>query len=84
METGIAVAKILNERLRQDEKWGVQDHPDEIWLAILVEEVGELCEAVLHEKFKMGGDKDVRTEAIQIAAVALAWIECHERQEGRD
>jgi hypothetical protein len=38
---------LLDERCHQDEKWGVQDHPDAAWLMILAEEVGEAAELVL-------------------------------------
>jgi hypothetical protein len=40
------VARVLAERVRQDEKWGVQDHDDPAWLMILAEEIGEVAELV--------------------------------------
>ena len=68
---------IIDERDRQDEKWGLQDHTLPMWLTILMEEVGELAAAVLGECF--GTDKhpelDWQKEAIQVAAVALAMVE---------
>ena len=60
--------KIREERIRQDEKWGVQDHDDFIWNAILVEEVGEVSKALL-----IGGD--LESELVQVAAVTIAWLE---------
>lgn len=41
-----ALDKIVAERRRQDTKWGNQHHPCAVWLAILLEEVGELAEAI--------------------------------------
>jgi NTP pyrophosphatase (non-canonical NTP hydrolase) len=60
--------KIREERTRQDEKWGVQNHDDFVWNAILVEEVGEVSKALL-----TGGD--LESELVQAAAVAIAWLE---------
>jgi len=66
---------IVDERMRQDAKWGVQNHDLFIYLSILMEEVGELSECALHSKF--GGEKYgyIRVEAVQVAAVAMAIIE---------
>ena len=44
--------KVLAEQQRQDDKWGVQNHDDLTWLAILTEEVGETAQAIL----KVGGE----------------------------
>ena len=76
-----AVELIIAERKRQDIKWRQQNHPDEWWLPILLEEVGELCESMLNEHFRWErkGEQEVRQEVIHIAAVAMAWVECHER-----
>ena len=73
-----AVMDILIERLRQDHKWGTIENFDTRspyeWLTILMEEVGELSEAVLKK------DKDnIREEAVQIAAVALSILESDQR-----
>ncbi len=71
---------ILDERDRQDEKWGIQDHSLPEWLVILAEEIGELATATLGHIF--GTDKhpemDWRKEAVQVAAVALAMLEQYE------
>jgi hypothetical protein len=40
---------VMAERVRQEEKWGAQHHAPEMWLAILMEEVGEAAQAYLHE-----------------------------------
>jgi len=61
---------VAAERRRQDKKWGVQNHTDEKWLAILVAEVGELAKEVLE------GDPTRRTEELtHVAAVSAAWYE---------
>lgn len=69
--------EIIRERLRQDKKWGVQDHGDERWLAILVEEVGEAARAFLKG---YDGDHGLKTELVLVAAVALAWLESIDRR----
>lgn len=70
------------ERDRQDAKWGAdRSQLDSIWLAILTEEVGESAEEVLAASWATGPTLDairthkLRSELIQVAAVAVAWIE---------
>lgn len=62
---------ILVERRRQDTLYGERnDHPPERWLVILMEEVGEVSNAVL--------EKDLEAyynEFVQVAAVAIAALE---------
>ncbi|PJI53371.1 hypothetical protein CTI14_29520, partial [Methylobacterium radiotolerans] len=43
--------EVLEERLRQDAKWGVQNHDPPTWLMILGEEVGEVNQAALEYHF---------------------------------
>lgn len=75
----LAVASILEERERQELKWGEQNHDPFTYLTVLIEEVGEFAQAALHHRF--GGPEafGVRNEAVQVAAVALAIIECIDR-----
>jgi hypothetical protein len=40
--------EVWEERERQNEKWGPQHHDIPMWLAILMEEVGEASQAFLH------------------------------------
>ena len=76
--------EIKNERKRQDEKWGEQNHYPIEWCAILGEEVGEVNRAAIEEhfkedyreQFKNGNFDNYRSELIQVAAVAVAMIEC--------
>ena len=72
---------IIVERQRQDEKWGEQNHPDEWWLPIMLEELGETSKAMLEVQFGMGGNRDVRKELIEAVAVGIAWLECMERRK---
>ncbi len=68
------LSEVMLERAAQDAKWGVQDHPDLRWLAILTEEVGELAQALIE-----GRAADARRELTQVTAVGLAWLEAMER-----
>jgi len=78
--TTSSLQKIYRERMRQDEKWGgPQDHEDALWLAILVEEVGE----VAHDMQGVRGCDPwamAERELVQVAAVCIAWLECIERR----
>ncbi len=78
--TAHAVNALFDERQRQDEKWGIQNHDPDHWLAILTEEVGELAKAIL-EAAHGSPVEDIRKEAVQVAAVAVALIECLDRGE---
>jgi NTP pyrophosphatase (non-canonical NTP hydrolase) len=75
---------IANERRRQNEKWGEQNHPAEIWLAVLSEELGEVSQALLHNKFGGKAAGTLRTELVQVAAVAIQWLECIDRNGGEE
>ena len=79
------VEAVLLERKRQDSLWGEQNHPPYYWTGILGEEFGELCEAVNESVFDNGTDKggydNMRTEATHVAAVALGFLECLERNK---
>ena len=71
----MVIEDIRKERERQLEKWGEQDHDPAWWLALLVEEVGEVAQAALHSKF--GGSEAGNTyiELVHVAAVAVQWLE---------
>lgn len=65
---------ITTERTRQDRKWGSQSHHSgEKWATILGEEYGEVCKAVLERGCC---DDEIKEELIQVAAVAVCWLEC--------
>ena len=71
------IQDIINERSRQDDKWGLQRHPLPLWMVILVEEVGELAQAMqrINDWGKESDADDPYTEAIHVAAVATAIAE---------
>lgn len=76
------IDQIKNERKRQDEKWGVQDHHPLMWFSIIGEECGEMCKAFNEYTFdeKFEHLENMQKEAIQIAACCVAMLECIERQ----
>ncbi len=74
-----ALDSVLTERARQDSKWGIQDHDPFTYLTVLIEEVGELAQAALHTKFGGKEAGRMREEAVHTAAVALAIVECIDR-----
>jgi len=73
-----ALGAVLLERERQDKRWGEQNHSPEKWVVILQEEVGEFCREGLE-----GREEGMYREAVQVAAVALAMVECLERKRER-
>jgi len=70
-------SNILSERKRQQVKWGDQSgNLNVVWSTILTEEVGEAAKAVLQLDFEHGDTREeLRNELIQVAAVAVAWVE---------
>jgi hypothetical protein len=88
-KTVAVVNEVINERKRQEEKWGPQNHNPPEWLMILGEEVGEANKAALEARFageyyasdKPSGLAAYRTELIQVAAVAVAMVESLDRNE---
>jgi len=79
------IKDILKERERQDSKWGDQNHHPGLWTGLLGEEYGELCEAINETVFDNGTDKggyeNMKREAIHVAAVAVGFLECMERNK---
>lgn len=75
-----AILDVIAERDMQDGQWGTILHrlkkvtPNR-WLAILMEEVGELAESVLDLDTSDTALSHMRSEAVQCAAVALAIVE---------
>lgn len=81
MKAGLRTSTMValrDELANQRRKWGVQHHTDANWLAILVEEVGEAAKSMLEDG---GDDGRVSAELIQVAAVAVAWLQ--DREIGR-
>ncbi len=62
---------IREESLRQIAKWGIQDQDPFEWLAYIVEEVGELSEAISEFKYRRGLQSSVVKESIQAATLLM-------------
>ena len=74
--------RVREERTRQDQIWGEQNHHPYKWLAILGEEVGEANRGVLESSLC-----EYATKLIQVAAVAIAAYESlmrHKWEKGTD
>lgn len=70
------IKAILDERERQDQKWGFpQENTYGEWGSILAEEAGELCKELNELNFGRGDPGKMETEAVQVAAVALSILE---------
>lgn len=78
------LSAVFMERKRQNEKWGEQNHDAYRWLAILSEEVGEAAQAALHNEFGGRAKGTLWTELVQVAAVAIQWLECIDRHRGEE
>lgn len=70
----LILRSISVERDLQDEKWGgvpgVDRRDDHTYAAVLGEEFGEACQAWIELDVSA-----LREELIQVAAVAVAWVE---------
>lgn len=71
--------EIVNERKRQDSKWGEQNHPILQWFAIIGEEYGEMNKAWNEYNFGKIDIQELKTEAIQTCACIVAMLESIER-----
>lgn len=72
------ILDILNERARQDEKFGTVEetnHTPTDWIAILTEELGEAAQAANNNRWSNGPIRSYREEMVQVAAVAVAALE---------
>lgn len=78
------INKVLEERKRQDMKWGEQNHSASVWSCIIGEEYGEMCKAINEFRFNPTAEteQEIYTETIQTIAVCMAMLECIERQRG--
>ncbi len=64
------IQDMYREHDRQCAKWGKQTRSAFEWLAYLMEEVGELAEAISEEHYRDGVPEDVVKEAVQAATLA--------------
>ena len=91
--------EVVDERIRQDEKWGEQNHPDgtNSTFRSAAEQAKQVCDYhhrhgtgtwrhILHEEvceaFAESDPAKLRAELIQVAAVAVAWVEAIDRRAG--
>lgn len=82
-QTRDILKEVMNERLHQEAKWGQQNHDGPFYLAILVEEVGEIAHTILEARAGSGDSSEIRKEIIQVAAVAVAMAEAYDRKAVR-
>ena len=68
---------ISQERQHQITKWGIQNHPLIYWRGILMEEVGEAAKDIIEDN----SAEAITKEMVQVAAVAVACIDCIQRNE---
>ena len=77
--------EVMGERQTQRAKWGEQNCSDFEWVSIMVEEVGEACKEANDLNFIAIDDATalprLRAELLQVAAVAVAWVEAIDRRE---
>lgn len=71
----LILEEIRAERARQVEKWGERDHDPFTLCTILAEETGEVARAAHDARYADGTLDQLRKEAIQVAAVALQFVE---------
>lgn len=77
------VHDVIAERGRQDAKFGADRMLEPFTMAaVLGEEYGEVCQAALHAVFGGPAAAGLRDELVQVAAVAVCWIEMLDRQRG--
>ena len=76
--SGQLLGDIWQERSRQQELWGEQNHDDGKWMIILMEEIGEAAKDLFENR-----DKEADVELIQCAAVILSWLEARGRRSAR-
>ena len=69
-----SIEEIKAERVRQNQKWGIQNHFPNVWLGILVEEIGEVAQAICDDKIE-----EYKKELIQVAAVCVQAVYCLDR-----
>jgi nicotinamide riboside kinase len=77
-----ALHDVLQERTRQLKKWGTQNHDAFKWSAILGKEYGKVCKSIVDLNINeddVEAWKNYRKESSHAGAVALAMIECLDR-----
>ncbi len=70
-----ALTDVVRERERQDAQHGQPTHDLSVWAAVIGEEFGEFCQALLQSRQRRGDTGHVREELLHIAASAVAAVE---------
>lgn len=97
--TDRVLQEVLAERIRQDAKWGEQNHPDGTGVSPEQPKLADQARAMCQQAFAEGrGDwahilfeevrealaesdpAKLRAELLQVAAVAVAWVEAIDRR----
>lgn len=73
------LSEVVRERIRQDTKWGIQNHSPEHWYTILGEEFGEVGRAICEGNFDRARKGNYYEEIVQLTAVCIEMLECWER-----
>lgn len=80
-------ADVLAERVRQNKKWGHQRHDIGVWLAIIGEEWGEVCQAsgpyVGLTSNKQTDAQNIYEELLHLSATAQALAEQIRELDGK-
>lgn len=97
----VALTDVLNERVRQQDKWGEQNHEDGTGNLCFVSEadfrrarcesafadgVGTWTDILLEEVWEALAERDpekLREELVQVAAVAVSWVEALDRRASK-
>ena len=80
IRTSAVLTEVLHERERQENIHGEPNHKPEVWLMIIGEEIGEANKAALECHFQNNiSITNYREELIQVAASAVAAVECLDR-----
>lgn len=76
-----AMHSVVFERMRQDKKWGEQNHNPERYLLVIAEEFGEVAKSILHTLYggTEAGIERIRKELVEVSASALAAVESIDR-----
>ena len=75
------IQSLVQERKRQDSKWGIQNHEPHKWNTILMEEVGEVAKSTFELSHTDDAVDHLIEELIQTGAVVIAYIDYLKRRE---
>ena len=82
IDVGSAIDSVISERERQDELWKRQDHTQFRWGMILGDTYGSYCKGVIaQDSPSFPSSLNVRDELVKLAAIAIAAIECIDKEK---